>query len=120
MKKTIRATLLALSLFAPAVHAQHSPSNDSRLDPRPDRAVNNWQSLTTRDALVQVNKEQAAVAADRPCARLRISDDVNPRAGRIGLPVFLLAQQRQGGQAHALRRPAVILRAGDQAFAEAP
>lgn len=120
MKKNIRAALLALCLLAPAVHAQDSPSIDARPDPRADYAVNNWQSLAARDTARPDQKEERHAEPDRACTQFRISNDMNARAGRIGLPVFMLTNHRNPGDANFLQRPAVIIRAADQAFAEAP
>jgi len=119
MKKNIRATMLALSLLAPAVHAQDTPNGDARPDARPDYTVSNWQSLT-RDAARPDAKEQAGTEASRPCAQFRISDDMNARAGRIGLPAFMVTNHRAASDAGALQRPMVIQRPADQAYAEAP
>jgi|GEM_PF-2175564 len=119
MKKNIRATLLALSLLAPAVHAQDAPNGNASPDARADYSASNWQSLT-RDAARPETKEQAVTEPDRPCAQFRISDDMNARAGRIGLSAFMLTNHRNPGETNALQRPAVITRAADQAFAEAP
>jgi len=119
MKKNIRAALLALSLLAPAVHAQDTPNSDARPDARADYSANNWQSLT-RDAARPETKEQAVTEPDRPCAQYRISDDMNARAGRIGPSAFMLMNHRNPGETNALQRPAVMVRTTDQAFAEAP
>ncbi|WP_170976881.1 hypothetical protein [Massilia sp. HP4] len=119
MKNNICATMLALSLLAPAVHAQDVSNSDARPHARADYTASNWQSLT-RDAARPDVKEQAATEPDRPCAQFRISDDMNARAGRIGLSAFMLTNHRNAGETSALQRPAVINRAADQAFAEAP
>lgn len=118
MKKNIRAALLALSLLAPAVHAQDASNGNTSPDARADYSADNWQSLT-RDAARPRTKQQAVTRPDRPCAQFRISDDMNARAGRIGLSAFMLTNHRNPGETNALQRPAVI-RAADQAFAEAP
>jgi len=119
MKKNICATMLALSLLAPAVHAQDSSNGDARPDARTDFSASNWQSLT-RDAARPDAREQAATEPDRPCAQFRISADANARAGRIGLSAFMVTNHRNPGETNALQRPAVIVRTTDQAFAEAP
>lgn len=120
MKNTLRAALLALSLLAPAVHAQDGAPVDARPDRRADYAVNNWQSLAARDTVRQEQQEERRAAPDRACTQLRISNDMNAGAGRIGLPVFMLTNHRNPGDASSLQRPAVIIRASDQALAEAP
>jgi hypothetical protein len=118
MKKNIRAALLALPLLAPAIYAQDSA--DARLDPRTDYTVNNWQSLTARDAARQDAKEPRGAEPDQACAQFRISDDMNARAGRIGLSAFMSAPHRNPGDTNTLQRPMVIVRTADQAYAEAP
>lgn len=119
MKKNICATMLALSLLAPAVHAQDISNGDARPDARTDFSASNWQSLT-RDAARPETKEHTGTEPDRPCAQFRISADANARAGRIGLSAFMVTNHRNPGETNALQRPAVIVRTTDQAFAEAP
>ncbi len=118
MKKNIRAALLALSLLAPAVYAQDGI--DTRPDPRADYTVNNWQSLTARDVARQDAKEQRSAEPNGTCAQFRISDDMNARAGRVGLSAFMATSHRNPGDANTLQRPMAIVRAADQAYAEAP
>ena len=120
MKKNIRAALLALSLLAPAVHAQDRAGVDARPDPRTDDSVNHWQALAVRDAARQDAKEPRAAGQDQPCAQFRISNDMNARAGRIGLPAFMATNHRNPGDANMLQRPMAIVRATDGAYAEAP
>lgn len=119
MKKNFRAALLALSLLAPAVHAQDAPNGNASPDARADYSANDWQSLT-RDAARPGAKQQVATEPGRPCAQFRISDDMNARAGRIGLSAFMLMNHRAAGDTGTLQRPMVINRPADQAFAEAP
>lgn len=118
MKKNIRAALLALPLLAPAVYAQDGA--DARIDPRTDYSANNWQSLTARDAARQDAKEPRAAEPDPAYAQFRISDDMNARAARVGLSAFMTATHRNPGDANTLQRPMTIVRATDQAYAEAP
>lgn len=119
MKKNIRATMLALSLLAPAAQAQDTPNGDARADTPADYTASNWQSLT-RDAARPATKERAGTEPDRPCAQLRISDDVNARAGRIGPSAFMPTTHRAAGDAGTLQRPMAIERPAGQPFAEAP
>jgi len=118
MKNNIRAALLALSLLAPAVYAQDGA--DARPDPRADYTVNNWQSLTARDTARQDAREQRGAEPDNACAQFRISGDMNARTGRVGPSAFMSANHRNPGDANTLQRPMAIVRAANQAYAEAP
>lgn len=119
MKKNIRATMLALSLLAPAVHAQDTPHGDARPDARADYTVSHWQSLT-REAARPDAREPAGTEPDRPCAQFRISNDMNARAGRIGPSAFMLTNERAAGDTGTPQRPMVIHRPAEQAYSEAP
>lgn len=71
MTKMIFASLLALSLLAPHAHARDE-------DIGAGSAASTWQYAVT----------------SRASDRFRISDSQNARADRVGLPAYVVAEQR--------------------------
>lgn len=78
---------------------------DSNLGLQADYAVNNWLSLTAQGLVRQDAEEHYGAELSWAFARLRISDDINVRVGRIGLPVFMISDYRNVGYANTMLRP---------------
>lgn len=78
---------------------------DSNLGLQADYAVNSWLSLTAQGLVRQDAEEHYGAELSWAFAKFRISDDLNVRLGRIGLPVFMISDYRNVGYANTMLRP---------------
>lgn len=78
---------------------------DSNLGLQADYAVNNWLSLTAQGLVRQDAEEHFGAELSWAFAKFRISDALNVRVGRVGLPVFMISDYRNVGYANTMLRP---------------
>ena len=78
---------------------------DSNLGLQADYAVNDWLSLTAQGLVRQDAEEHYGAELSWAFAKFRISDSLSVRAGRIGLPVFMISDYRNVGYANTMLRP---------------
>lgn len=78
---------------------------DSNLGLQADYRVNDWLSLTGQGLVRQDAEEHYGAELSWAFAKFRISDDLNVRVGRVGLPVFMISDYRNVGYANTMLRP---------------
>lgn len=78
---------------------------DSNLGLQADFAVNSWLSLTAQGLVRQDAEAHYGAELTWAFAKFRISDDLSVRAGRVGLPIFMISDYRNVGYANTMLRP---------------
>lgn len=78
---------------------------DSNLGLQADYPVNSWLSLTAQGLVRQDAEEHYGAELSWAFAKLRLSDDLSVRVGRVGLPIFMISDYRNVGYANTMLRP---------------
>jgi len=78
---------------------------DSNLGLQADYAVNSWLSLTAQGLVRQDAEEHYGAELSWAFAKFRMSDALNVRVGRIGLPIFMISDYRNVGYVNTMLRP---------------
>lgn len=80
---------------------------DSNLGLQADLPVNDWLSLTAQGLVRKDGEEAYGAELSWAFAKFHISDNLSVRAGRIGLPIFMISDYRNVGYANTMLRPPV-------------
>ncbi|MFC5550966.1 hypothetical protein [Massilia aerilata] len=82
---------------------------DSNLGLQADYAINSWLSVTGQGLVRKDAEDDFGAELSWAFAKARINDELSVRAGRIGLPVFMISDYRNVGYANTFLRPPVEL-----------
>jgi hypothetical protein len=78
---------------------------DSNLGLQADYKVNNWLSLTGQGLVRKDAQDDFGAELAWAFAKAKVSDDVSIRAGRMGVPAFMISDYRNVGYANTMLRP---------------
>jgi opacity protein-like surface antigen len=78
---------------------------DSNLGLQADMQINDWLSLTGQGLVRKDAENSYGAELAWAFAKLRLSDQLSVRVGRVGLPVFMISDYRNVGYANTLLRP---------------
>jgi hypothetical protein len=78
---------------------------DSNLGLQADYTVNSWLSVTGQGLVRKDAEDDFGAELSWAFAKARINDELSVRAGRIGLPVFMISDYRNVGYANTFLRP---------------
>ncbi|HEX8602602.1 MAG TPA: hypothetical protein VF774_08145 [Pseudoduganella sp.] len=78
---------------------------DSNLGLQIDARINDWFSLTAQGLVHKAGEDSYGADATLAFAKLRVSDNLSLRAGRVGLPIFMISDYRHVGYANIMLRP---------------
>ncbi|MFP5392850.1 MAG: porin [Gammaproteobacteria bacterium] len=78
---------------------------DSNLGLQADVQVADWLSFTAQALVRKDAEDRFNGELGWAFAKLRLSDGVSVRAGRVGLPIFMISEYRNVGYANTLLRP---------------
>jgi hypothetical protein len=82
---------------------------DSNLGLQADYAINSWLSVTGQGLVRKDAEDDFGAELSWAFAKAKINDELSVRAGRIGLPVFMISDYRNVGYANTFLRPPVEL-----------
>jgi hypothetical protein len=82
---------------------------DSNLGLQADYAVNSWLSVTGQGLVRKDAEDDFGAELSWAFAKVKVNDELSVRAGRIGLPVFMISDYRNVGYANTFLRPPVEL-----------
>jgi hypothetical protein len=82
---------------------------DSNLGLQADYTVNSWLSVTGQGLVRKDAEDDFGAELSWAFAKAKINDELSVRAGRIGLPVFMISDYRNVGYANTFLRPPVEL-----------
>ncbi len=82
---------------------------DSNLGLQADYTVNSWLSVTGQGLVRKDAEDDFGAELAWAFAKAKINDELSVRAGRIGLPVFMISDYRNVGYANTFLRPPVEL-----------
>ncbi|HWJ93521.1 MAG TPA: hypothetical protein VNT33_02285 [Telluria sp.] len=80
---------------------------DSNLGLQADLPVNSWLSLTAQGLVRKDAEDDYGAELAWAFAKARLSDQLNVRVGRMGLPVFMISDYRNVGYANTMLRPPI-------------
>lgn len=80
---------------------------DSNLGLQADLGVNSWLSLTAQGLVRKDAEDDYGAELAWAFAKARLSDTLNVRVGRMGLPVFMISDYRNVGYANTMLRPPI-------------
>jgi hypothetical protein len=78
---------------------------DSNFGVQADYAVNSWLSVTGQGLVRKDAQDDFGAELAWAFAKARVSDDVAIRAGRMGVPAFMISDYRNVGYANTMLRP---------------
>ncbi|MCC2957938.1 hypothetical protein LK542_20160 [Massilia sp. IC2-477] len=78
---------------------------DSNLGLQADYAVNDWLSLTGQGLVRKDGEDNFGAELSWAFAKFKLSDQLSVRAGRMGLPAFMISDYRNVGYANTFVRP---------------
>jgi hypothetical protein len=78
---------------------------DSNLGLQADYTVNSWLSVTGQGLVRKDGEDDFGAELSWAFAKAKVSEDVSIRAGRIGVPVFMISDYRNVGYANTFLRP---------------
>lgn len=78
---------------------------DSNLGLQVDARINDWMSLTGQGLVRKAGEDAYGADATLAFAKFTLSDSLSLRAGRVGLPLFMISDYRNVGYANILLRP---------------
>jgi hypothetical protein len=82
---------------------------DSNLGLQADYPINSWLSVTGQGLVRKDAEDDFGAELSWAFAKAKINDELSVRAGRIGLPVFMISDYRNVGYANTFLRPPVEL-----------
>jgi|AraplaDrversion2_2_1032049.scaffolds.fasta_scaffold01194_10 hypothetical protein len=82
---------------------------DSNLGLQADYSINSWLSVTGQGLVRKDAEDDFGAELSWAFAKAKINDELSVRAGRIGLPVFMISDYRNVGYANTFLRPPVEL-----------
>lgn len=80
---------------------------DSNFGIQATAQVNDWLSLTTQGLVRKSVVDEFVGRIEWAFVKAKVSDNLSLRAGRIGLPVFMVSELRNVGYANTMMRPPV-------------
>ncbi len=78
---------------------------DSNLGLQADYTVNEWLSLTGQGLVRKDGEDDFGAELSWAFAKVKLSDEVSVRVGRMGLPAFMISDYRNVGYANTFLRP---------------
>jgi hypothetical protein len=78
---------------------------DSNLGLQADVVINSWLSVTGQGLVRKDAQDDYGAEATLAFAKARINDELSIRAGRMGVPVFMISEYRNVGYANNFVRP---------------
>ena len=82
---------------------------DSNFGLQADYTINDWLSVTGQGLVRKDAEDDYGADLTWAFVKAKVSDDVSIRAGRVGLPVFMISDYRNVGYANTFLRPPVEL-----------
>jgi len=78
---------------------------DSNLGLQADYSVNEWLSLTGQGLVRKDGEDNFGAELSWAFAKVKLSDELSVRVGRMGLPAFMISDYRNVGYANTFLRP---------------